>query len=285
MNGAAEFLVSTDWLAAHLGEADLRVLDASWHMAATGRDARAEFDAGHIPGARFFDIDAVSAPDSDLPHMAPPPGIFARALGDLGIGPGHFVVIYDDAATRSAARAWWTFDLMGWDRVAVLDGGLAKWRAEGRAISTAPVIAVPCDPPALAPRPGRLRDAAEVAAISAAGGAQILDARSAPRFRGEAPEPRPGLRAGHIPGALNLPFDRLYNPDGTMKGADALRAEFAAAGLDLTRPVVTTCGSGITAASLSLALAVLGHDNHALYDGSWTEWGANPDLKIATGEA
>lgn len=277
-------LVSTEWLAAHLDDPGLRILDASWHMPAAGRDARAEHDAAHIAGARFFDIDAVADPDTELPHMAPPPEAFARAVAALGIGDGDQVVIYDDAATRSAARAWWTFRLMGHDRVAVLDGGLAKWRAEGRALTDAAPAARAAQLNARL-RPDLVRDARQVAEASAQGSAQIIDARAGDRFRGEAPEPRPGLTSGHMPGAKNLPFGQLYTPDGTMKDASALRAAFTSAGVDLSRPAITSCGSGITAASLSLALERLGHRNHALYDGSWAEWGALTDAKIATGDA
>ena len=277
-------LVGAAWLAAHLDDPGLRILDASWHMPAAGRDARAEYAAAHIPGAQFFDIDAVADPDTDLPHMLPTPEAFARAVSALGIGDGDQVVIYDAAATRSAARVWWTFRAMGHDRVAVLDGGLGTWRAEGRALTDA----TPATPDAQLTahlHPERVRDAAQVAEASATGHAQIIDARAADRFRGDAPEPRAGLTSGHMPGARNLPFGQLYNPDGTMKDAGALRAAFEAAGVDLSRPAITSCGSGITAASLSLALERLGHRNHALYDGSWAEWGALPDVKTATGDA
>lgn len=277
-------LVSTEWLAAHLDDPDLRILDASWHMPAAGRDARAEYAAAHLPGAQFFDIDAVADPDTDLPHMLPTPEAFALAIAALGIGDGDQVVIYDDAATRSAARGWWTFRAMGHDRVAVLDGGLAKWRAEGRALTDAAPAAPEAQPGAQL-QPALVRDAAQVAEASASGSAQIIDARAADRFRGDAPEPRPGLTSGHMPGARNLPFGQLYNPDGTMKDESALRAAFEVAGVDLSRPAITSCGSGITAASLSLALERLGHRNHALYDGSWAEWGALPDVKTATGDA
>lgn len=277
-------LVSTAWLAARLEDDGIRILDASWHMPAAKRDARAEYAAHHIPGAQFFDIDALSDPDSDLPHMAPAPDFFAERLGAMGIGDGHQVVIYDHAPTRSAARAWWTFRLMGFVNVAVLDGGLGKWLAEDRPVSDAAP-----HHPAAQMRPRRdaalLRDRAQVAAASDLRTHEIIDARAGARFRAEAPEPREGLRSGHMPGAKNLPFDRLYQDDGTMKPAGDLRALFAAAFVDLSRPAITTCGSGITAASLSLALEILGHRNHALYDGSWTEWGAYPDSKIATGDA
>lgn len=277
-------LVSTEWLAAHLGDPDLRIIDASWHLPAAGRDARAEYDAAHIPGARFFDIDAISDSRSPLPHMAPPPEVFVSRLRAMGIGDGHQVVVYDDSDVHSANRVWWTFRLMGKTDVAVLDGGLAKWRAEGRPVEDMP--------PALRDRhltvqrqAALVRDVTQVAAASKLGDQQIVDARGASRFRGDDPEPRPGLRAGHIPGARNLPFGQLFNADGTMKPADDLRALFTAAGVDLSRPVITSCGSGVTAASLALALERLGHRQWSLYDGSWAEWGSFPDLKLETGDA
>ena len=277
-------LVSTDWLAAHLSDPDLRIIDASWHMPATGRDGRAEYAAAHIPGARFFDIDAISDQRSALPHMAPPVEMFISRMRAMGIGDGHQVVIYDTSDVRSAFRVWWTFRLMGKTDVAVLDGGLPKWRAEGRALEDMP--------PVLRDRhitvqrlAGLVRDVTQVAAASKLDDHHIIDARSPERFRGEVDEPRPGLRAGHIPGARNLPFGRLFNGDGTMLAPDALRAAFLEAGVDLTKPAITTCGSGVTAAILSLALERIGHRNHALYDGSWTEWGSYPDLNIATGDA
>ncbi|MDO5647342.1 3-mercaptopyruvate sulfurtransferase [Paracoccus sp. (in: a-proteobacteria)] len=277
-------LVSTEWLAAHLNDPDLRVIDASWHMPASGRDARAEYDAAHIPGARFFDIDAISDSRSKLPHMAPPVELFISRMRAMGIGDGHQIVIYDHSDVRSAARVWWTFRLMGKTDVAVLDGGFAKWQAEGRDIEDMPPI-LRDRHITVQRQAGLVRDVTQVAAASKLGDHVIVDARSPERFRGDAPEPRPGLRSGHIPGAKNLPFGQLYNADGTMKSADDLRAAFDAAGVDLDRPVITTCGSGVTAATLSLALERLGHRNHSLYDGSWTEWGSFDDLNIATGDA
>lgn len=284
MTDDPEVLVGTDWLAARLSDPDLRILDASWHMPAAGRDARAEHAAAHIPGARFFDIDAISDSRSTLPHMAPTPEHFTAAVRALGIGDGQQVVIYDDSEVRSAARAWWTFRLMGIRRVAVLDGGLAKWRAEGRPLdNAAPQIR---DRHLTAIRqPALVRDVTQVAEAAKLGAASIVDARASARFRGDAPEPRPGLRSGHIPGARNLPFGQLFAADGTMLPPDQLRPAFEAAGVDLTGPVITTCGSGVTAAVLSLALARIGHRDNALYDGSWTEWGSFPDLNIATGDA
>lgn len=277
-------LVSTEWLAAHLNDPDLRVIDASWHMPAAGRDARAEYDAAHIPGARFFDIDEIADKRSALPHMAPPVELFISRMRAMGVGDGHQVVVYDNSDVRSAARLWWTFRLMGKTDVAVLDGGFAKWQAERRPVEDMPPI-LRDRHITVQRQAGLVRDVTQVAAASKLADHEIIDARSPERFRGEAPEPRPGLRAGHIPGAKNVPFGRLFHPDGTMKDPDALRAAFQEAGVDLAKPAITSCGSGITAATLSLALERIGHRNHSLYDGSWTEWGSFPDLNIATGDA
>lgn len=279
-----ETLVSTDWLAAHLADPALRVLDASWYLPAQSRDARAEYAAAHIPEARFFDIDEISDLSTPLPHMAPPVEKFTARLRGLGIGDGMQVVIYDGAGLYSAARVWWTFRLMGLTRVAVLDGGLPKWRAEGRPVTDAPAD---LRAPHLTPRPEPdwVRSADQVLEVVDSKAAQILDARAAGRFRGEAPEPRPGLRSGHIPGSRNLPFSDLLHPDGTMRPVPELRAQFTRAGIDLDAPVITLCGSGVTAAILNLALHRLGHRDHSLYDGSWAEWGGRPDLPLATGPA
>ncbi|MGB8813319.1 MAG: 3-mercaptopyruvate sulfurtransferase [Paracoccaceae bacterium] len=275
-------LVSTDWLAAHLKDPDLRILDASWLMPDSGRNARAEYDDAHIPGARFFDIDEISDQRSTLPHMAPPTEKFISRMRAMGIGDGHQVVVYDSTGVFSAPRVWWTFRLMGKTDVAVLDGGLPKWRAEGREIEDMPPMVR--DRHITVQRQNALvKDVTQVAHAAKLAEAEIIDARSAPRFKGEAPEPRPGLRSGHIPGSKNVPFSTLLNPDNTLKSPDALRAAFIAAGVDLSKPAITTCGSGITAAILDLALERIGHRNHALYDGSWAEWGMYEDLKVAKG--
>jgi thiosulfate/3-mercaptopyruvate sulfurtransferase len=275
-------LVSTDWLAKHLRDPDLRILDASWYLPDAGRNARAEYDAAHIPGARFFDIEEISDQRSSLPHMAPPPEKFTSRMRAMGVGDGHQVVIYDGAGLFSAARVWWTFRLMGKTDVAVLDGGFPKWQAERREVEDmAPVIR---DRHMTVSRQNQLvKDVTQVAHAAKLGEAEIIDARSAPRFRGEAPEPRPGLRAGHIPGAKNIPFAEVLNPDGTMKPSTELKAVFEAADVDLKKSAITSCGSGVTAAILSLALERIGHRNHALYDGSWAEWGMYEDLRVATG--
>ena len=275
-------LVSTAWLAAHRSDPDLRVIDASWYLPDAGRDANAEYKAAHIPGARFFDIDEITDSRSNLPHMAPPPEKFVSRMRAMGIGDGHQVVVYDGSGLFSAARVWWTFRLMGKTDVAVLDGGFPKWQAEGREVEDMPPVLR--DRHITVSRQHALvKDVTQVAHAAKLGEAEIIDARSAARFKGEAPEPRPGLRAGHIPGSKNVPYTSLLNPDGTMKPVADLRAVFEAAGVNLSKPAITSCGSGVTAAVLSLALERMGHKNHALYDGSWAEWGMYEDLAVEKG--
>ncbi|MFD2741028.1 3-mercaptopyruvate sulfurtransferase [Sulfitobacter aestuarii] len=277
-------LVSTDWLAQHLKDPDLRLLDASWYLPDAGRDARAEYDEAHIAGARFFDIEEISDARSDLPHMAPPVEKFMSRLRAMGVGDGHQVVVYDGDGLLSAARVWWLFRLMGQENVAVLDGGFPKWQAEGRPTEDMPPM--PRDRHMTVRFQNQLvRDVTQVAHASKLGDPQIVDARSPARFRGDAPEPREGLRAGHIPGARNVPYATLLNEDKTMKTPEETRAVFEAAGIDLERPVITSCGSGVTAAILALALERLGHTQWSLYDGSWAEWGMFPTVPVATGEA
>ncbi|MDO8882458.1 3-mercaptopyruvate sulfurtransferase [Pseudotabrizicola sp.] len=275
-------LVSTDWLAAHLKDPDLRVLDATWFMPDSGRDAKAEYAAGHIPGARFFDIDDISDHRSNLPHMVPPVEKFMSRMRAMGVGDGHQVVVYDGAGLFSAARVWWTFRLMGKMDVAVLDGGFPKWQVEGREVEDLPPVVR--DRHMTVSRQNHLvKDVTQVAHAAKLAQAEIIDARATARFKGEVDEPRPGLRSGHIPGSRNVPFATLLNADGTMKPPAELKAVFEAAGVDLSRPAITSCGSGVTAAILSLALERLGHRSHSLYDGSWSEWGMYEDLAVAKG--
>lgn len=278
-------LVSTEWLASHLEAPDVRVVDASWYLPDEGRNARAEYNAAHIPGAVFFDIDEISDGDSPYPHMLPSPEKFASRVRRLGLGDGNRIVVYDGGGlARSAARVWWTFTLFGHRDVVVLDGGFHKWRMEGRAIEDIPPM----------PRERHftarvnsllVRDMDQMRRLVLNGEEQVVDARSAARFAGKTPEPRAGLRSGHIPGSFNLPNASLFDPEtGCFKNPDELRRLFEEAGVDLRQPVVTSCGSGITAANLFLALHILGARKIALYDGSWAEWGAQDDTPVATVE-
>ncbi len=275
-------LVSTDWLTAHLNDPDLRILDASWYLPDAGRNAKAEYATAHIPGARFFDIDEISDQRSTLPHMAPPAEKFISRMRAIGVGDGHQVVIYDGQGLFSAARVWWTFRLMGKVDVAVLDGGLPKWRAERRGLDAIPPQIKDRHMTTLR-QSNLVKDVTQVAHAAKLGEAVIVDARSSARFAGDAPEPRAGLRSGHIAGSRSLPYTSLLTTDGTMKPVAELKQVFKAAGVDLSKAIITTCGSGVTAAILSLALDRIGHKNHALYDGSWSEWGMYDDLAVEKG--
>ncbi len=277
-------LVSTAWLAQHLGQPGLVVIDASAHLPDAGRDPRAEFAAAHIPGARFLDLDTLKDAASDVPAALPTAAQFAARMAAIGVSDGDRVVIYDDSAVKTGARAWYIFRQHGVAQVALLDGGLAKWRAEGRLLE-AGETAAGSGHFAPHPGPGALRTKADMLANIASEAEQVLDARGAGRFTGEESEIRPGMPSGHIPGARNLPFGRLLKPDGTFRDEVGLRAAFAEAGIDLDKPVVTTCGSGVTAAVLLFAMHLLGKDDTALYDGSWSEWGADPATPKATGAA
>ncbi|MDP3852659.1 3-mercaptopyruvate sulfurtransferase [Phenylobacterium sp.] len=275
-------VISTEKLAQRLGSADLRVVDGSWFMPAEGRSGAEEYLRAHIPGAVFFDIDAIADRTTDLPHMLPTPEAFAQAVGALGLSRNVDIVVYDSLGIRAAARVWWSLRAMGFTRVFVLDGGLKKWLAEARNVETGDV-----HPRAAQVAPAieaeLVRSADDVRGLLASGEARLVDARGAARFRGEAPEPRPGLRSGHMPGAANVPFDQVVAPDGTLRPVEELGAIFEAAGVDLDHPIVTTCGSGVTASVLALALARLGRDRTAVYDGSWSEWGALADAPAVTG--
>lgn len=277
-------LVSTGWLADHLKDPDLRILDASWYLPDMARDALGEYHSAHIPGARFFDIDEVSDHRSELPHMVPPVEKFMSRMRKLGVGDGHQIVVYDGAGLFSAARVWWLFRLMGKTDIAVLDGGFPKWQAEGRAIEDLPPIVR--DRHMTVTRQNQMvKDVTQVASASKLGDYVIVDARAPERFRGDAPEPREGLRSGHIPNARNVFYRDLLAPDGTLKSNDAMADVFRQAGVDLSKPAILSCGSGVTASVLALAMERMGKFDHAIYDGSWSEWGTFHDLPIATGDA
>ena len=283
MNDPLPPAVSTDWLAARLGSAGVRVVDASWYLPGAARHAATEYREGHIPGAVFFDIDAVSDQLSPLPHMLPPATDFAAHMARLGLNDSDTLVIYDGSGVNlSAARVWWTFRTFGHEQVAVLDGGIGKWRAEQRPIESGTVTLPPGNFTArLDPR--AVRDLAAVRANIANRSEQLVDVRSRGRFAGVEPEPRPGLRAGHVPGSINLPYTELVGRDGTLLPAETLSRRVAEAGVDLGRPVIATCGSGTSACALVLALHSIGHTDTAIYDGAWSEWGARADTPVETG--
>jgi thiosulfate/3-mercaptopyruvate sulfurtransferase len=283
LSQAKTWLIETDELADKLGAPDLVIIDASWYMPGEGKDARAEYLEEHIPGALFFDIDEIADAKSTLPHMLPPPEKFSSRMRSMGIGDGSRIVVYDSRGLYSAARVWWTFRVMGVDDVSVLNGGLPKWKREGRPLESGA-------PPSRTTRHftarrnlDLVRDLSDMKSLLRDKSAQIIDARAPERFEGKAPEPRPGLRSGHIPGAHNVPFGKLLNQDGTLKSAPELQRLFEQAGIDLNKPVVTSCGSGITASVLALGLAEIGHRRTSVYDGSWSEWGADQSLPIETG--
>ena len=279
-----ESLVTTEWLANELGASDLRIVDASWHLPDTGRDAAAEYEACHIPGAVFMDLSDLIDSSTSLPNMLPPPEKFASRMQSLGLGDGSRIVLYDDSTVKSAARAWFMLRMFGAHDVAILDGGIAKWKREGRRVEQGKQklrhrhFTVWQDDKNVRTKADMLRNLHEKAE-------QVVDARDPGRFTGETPDPRPNMASGHIPGSSNVPHSALFNPDGTMKDAKALKAAFEGAGVDLAKPVVTSCNSGMTASVLAFGLHRLGKDDVALYDGSWSEWGADADTPKATGAA
>lgn len=281
---AHSWTVSTEWLAANLTDPAVVLLDGSMHLPTSGRSARTEYQAAHIPGAQYFDIDAVSDKSNPLPHMLPAAAQFAAQVGAMGVSNASHVVVYDSEGLYSAARVWWMFRAFGHERVSILDGGLKKWKAEGRATTPDPT------PPRAAAtfsaklRPELVADRTAVQSLIGHPSVQIVDARAANRFEGAVPEPRQGLRSGRIPSSRNVPFATLLNADGTLKAPEQLQAVFAAAGVDIARPVVASCGSGVTAGVVAFALARLGQPDTVVYDGSWTEWGGDPALPIATGK-
>jgi thiosulfate/3-mercaptopyruvate sulfurtransferase len=279
-----KFLVSPEWLHQRLGSPGLKTVDASWYLPAQGRDAKAEFGDGHIPGAVFFDIDAIADHSTDLPHMLPEEAAFAAAAGALGLAETDTIIVYDGAGLFSAPRVWWTLKTFGAEDVRVLDGGLPAWKRAGFPLQPGEAFPQPATFHASLQRDS-VRGFEDVAATLLSKGATVIDARSEARFRGEAPEPRPGLSSGHMPGARNLPFDRLVDGQGQLVPPEKIRELFQDAGVDLSRPAVTTCGSGVTAAVLLFALAASGKNDVALYDGSWAEWASRPGAAIVKGPA
>ena len=275
-------LVTTEWLAGALGSPDLVLFDATKYLPNENKDGKAEFLTAHIPGARYFDIDEVADTDTSLPHMVPTPGRFAKLMGALGVGNATRIVFYDQKGLASAARGWWLMGLFGHDQAAVLDGGLPKWIREGRASEAGTPAQV--KPVTFQPdyRAVRLRGVGDILSNVAAQTELVLDARASGRFTGATPEPRAGMRSGHMPGAANLPYTDLLNADGTFRPVAELQSCFAAAGVDGTRPVVTSCGSGVTACILTLGLKLAGLPEGAVYDGSWTEWGGRSDTPVET---
>jgi thiosulfate/3-mercaptopyruvate sulfurtransferase len=283
VSGEFPILVSTEWLASRLGQPHLRVVDGSWYLPTTERDPAAEHAAEHIPGAIFFDLDASSDSATALPHMLPRPQAFAERMSGLGIDDDDELVVYDGSgANASAARVWWMFRVFGHPRVALLDGGLGKWKAEGRPLEVGPVRLPPARFTARLDR-SAVRSLENLRAVLASGAEQVVDMRSAGRFAATEPEPRPGLRGGHIPGSRNLPFTELVAPDGTVLPRSELERRIAAAGVDPDRRIIATCGSGTSACTLIHALHLLGRTGVSLYDGAWTEWGGRSDTPVATG--
>jgi thiosulfate/3-mercaptopyruvate sulfurtransferase len=280
----SELLVSPEWLKERLGRPGIRVVDGSWYLPVHDRDAKAEFLAGHIPGAVHFDIDAIADHSRGLPHMLPSEQDFAEAASALGLSDTDTIVVYDGIGLFSAPRVWWTLRVFGAADVHVLDGGLPAWRERGYPLERGETRPAPTEFRARLAR-RNIEDIDAVKALLKSKAAAVVDARPAPRFRGEAPEPRPGVPSGHMPGAVSLPYDRVVGGDGRVVAPEEVRKAFKAAGVDLTQPVVTTCGSGVTAALLLFALATAGKDDVTLYDGSWAEWGSDPANPVATGPA